>query len=93
MSSEGPERSWPHAMPKTGRLEQHGTAVGTRLFPVERGHDRLADQLGEQNTLWYRGVRQAGASVVRKTPVANSVLAHGGSCFPTETRTLLNNLG
>ena len=76
-----------------GRLEQHGTAVGTRLFPVERGHDRLADQLGEQNTLWYRGVRQAGASVVRKTPVANSVLAHGGSCFPTETRTLLNNPG
>ena len=76
-----------------GCLEQHGTAVGARLLSVERGHDRLADQLREQNTLWYRGVRHAGASVVRETPVANSVLAHGGSCFPTENRTLLNNPG
>ena len=74
-------------------MEQHGTAVGARLLSVERGHDRLADQLREQNTLWYRGVRHAGASVVRETPVANSVLAHGGSCFPTENRTLLNNPG
>ena len=49
-----------------GCLEQHGTAVGTRLLPVERGHNRFADQLGEQNTLRYRGVRHAEASVVRK---------------------------
>ena len=60
-----------------GRLEQHGAAVGARLLPVEGGHDRLAAEVREQNTLWYRGVRHAGASVVLKTPVASSVLAHG----------------
>ena len=76
-----------------GRLQQHRSAVGARLLPIERGHHRLAEQLREQNTLWYRGVRHAGASVVPKTPVANSVLAHRGSCFPPEIPTLLNNPG
>ena len=49
-----------------GRLEEHGAAVGTRLLPVEGGHDRIAAELREQNTLWYGGVRHAGASVVPK---------------------------
>ena len=76
-----------------GRLEEHGATVGAGLLPVEGGHDRLAAEFREQNTLWYRGVRHAGASVVPKTPVVSSVLAHGGSCFLTEIPTLPNNPG
>ena len=53
-----------------GRLEQHGAAVRARLLAVERGHERLAEQIGEENRLCYRGVRHAGASVVAKRLVA-----------------------
>ena len=66
-----------------GRLEQHGPAIRTRLLAVEGGHERLVEQIREPNSLWYRGVRHARASVVPKTFVVNSVLAHGGFCVST----------
>ena len=31
-----------------GGLEQHGTAVRARLLTVERGHERLAEQIGKR---------------------------------------------
>ena len=49
-----------------GRLEQHGAAVGTRVFLVERGDEGLVEQIREQNSLWYRVRCHAGASVVAK---------------------------
>ena len=55
-----------------GRLDQHGAAVGARLLPVEGGHDRLANESRDQNTLWYSGARHAGASVSTR----NEVLAY-----------------
>ena len=36
---------------EVGCLEQHGTAVGTGLLPVKGGHERLAAELRERNTL------------------------------------------
>ena len=66
-----------------GGLEQHGAAIGARLLSVERGHERLVEQIGEENRLCYRGVRHARASVVPKTSVVNSFLAHGGFCVST----------
>ena len=75
-----------------GRLEQHGAAVGARLLRVGGGHDRLAAEFRDQNTLcgvsWAPSRRD---SVVLKTLGDDSVLAHGGSCFPADNPTPPNN--
>ena len=49
------------------RLEQDGTAIGTRLLLIERGDEGRGEQIREQNRLWYRVRRHAGVSVVAKT--------------------------
>ena len=77
----------------TAPQQQFGSAIGTCLLAVERGHDRVVEQIRKQNTLCYRGVRRSRASVVPKASVANSVFAHGGFCVYTAARGLVNSPG
>ena len=56
-----------HAVHPPRRREQDGTAIGTRLLAVERGDEGLGEQIGKQDSLWYRVRRHTGASVVAKT--------------------------
>ena len=48
------------------RLEQDGTAILNCLLAVERGDEGLGEQIGTQDSLWYRVRRHAGASVAAK---------------------------
>ena len=66
-----------------GRLEQDRPTVGACLLLVELGHQRLVEQIREQNTLWYSVGRHAGASVVVKTLGNTPFLPYGGSCVST----------
>jgi len=47
-----------------GRLQQQGSAVGTPLSLIELGHDRLAKNSWEQQTLCCAIVRHSEASFV-----------------------------
>ena len=48
------------------RLQQNGSAIGSRMRLIERRDDRLREQIREQDSLWYRLGVQASASVVAK---------------------------
>ena len=76
-----------------GRLEQDRPAVGTRLFLVEPGVQRLVEQIREQNSLWYRVGRHAGASVMVKMPVVTAILPRGGPCVSPGAAPSVNNPG
>ena len=52
------------------RLQQDGTAIGARLLLIERGDEGLVEEIWEEDSLWYRVVLHASASVVGKVPLA-----------------------
>ena len=55
-----------HAVHPLRRLEQDGTAIGTRLLAVERGDEGRVEQIGKQDSPWYRLRCHAGVSIVVK---------------------------
>ena len=50
------------------RLEQDGPTIGTRVLLIERGDEGCVEEIREEDSLWYRVVLHASASVVRGGP-------------------------
>ena len=54
-------------------LEQDRAAIRARVGLIERRDQRLVEEVREENSLWYRVVAQAKASVVGKARLATAL--------------------
>ena len=68
------------SVPRFRRLEQDRAAIRARVRLIERRDEGLVEEVWEKNSLWYRLVAQAKASVVGKSSCGNGFLPCGGFC-------------
>ena len=81
------------SVPAFRRLQQDGAAIGARLRLVERRDEGLGEEVGKENSLWYRVVAQSKASVVGKSSSVNGFVPCGGFCVSTEIGPFVNYPG
>ena len=53
----------------------------------------LVEELQKENSLWYRGVRHASASVVAKDPLTKAFVPHRGVCISADAESVANYPG
>jgi len=54
-------------------FEQDRAAIGARVWLIERRDEGFVEEVWEEDSLWYRVVAQAKASVVGKARVATAL--------------------
>ncbi len=74
-------------------FEQHRAAVGARMGLIERRDEGFVEEVGKENSLWYRVVAQSKASVVGKSSCGNGFVPCGGFCVSTELGPFVNYPG
>ena len=74
-------------------LEQDRAAIRARVRLIERRDEGFVEEAWEENSLWYRVVAQAKASVVGKSSSANGFVPCGGFCVSTEIGHYVNYPG
>jgi hypothetical protein len=71
-------------------LEQDRAAIRARVWLIERRDEGRVEEVWEEDSLWYRVVAQAKASVVGKSACRNGFVPCGGFCVSTEIGSFVN---
>jgi hypothetical protein len=74
-------------------LEQDRSTIRARVGLIERRNDRFVEEVGEEDSLWYRFVAQSKASVVGKSSCGNGFVPCGGFCVSIEISPFVNYPG
>lgn len=80
-------------VPRFRRFQHHRTAVGARVRLIERRDEGFVEEVGEEDSLWYRVVAQSKASVVGKSSCGNGFVPCGGFCVSIEIGPFVNYPG
>ena len=74
-------------------LDQNRSAIRARVWLIEGRDEGFVEEVWEEDSLWYRVVAQAKASVVGESSLANGFVPCGGFCVSTEIGPFVNYAG
>jgi hypothetical protein len=80
-------------IPTLGGFQQDGAAIGARVRLIERRDERCVEEVRKKNSLWYRVVLHASASVVVKGFICTAFVPRGGVCFSGQFSRFMNYPG
>jgi len=66
-------------------FEQDRPAIRTRVGLIKGRDQGFVEEVWEEDSLWYRVVAQAKASVVGKSACSNRFVPYGGFCVSIES--------
>ncbi|MCH7748613.1 MAG: hypothetical protein IH939_11015 [Acidobacteria bacterium] len=90
---ETPAEAIDHAVTRLSRLEQNGAALGARVLLIERRDEEFVEEGRKQDSLWYRLVLHAIASVVVKGSSSTAFVPQRGVCVAGDVSRLMNYPG